>query len=344
MRLPEEELILYLRELSLMLDAGFSMRQSLEELSHAKKPFDKFFQDIYLVLNMGKKLSVALKYYKNFDKKERALIEMGEENAKLSWSIMAVAELKNKERQNKAKIKKALFYPLIVLISLAFAFIFLLLFVVPKFKELFLSLDAKLPTITIILIKLEEFFSSNLSPLIISIFLLFFSFKFLLLKNRSFKIFCDKLILKIPLVGKLVAYSDKYYYFLVLSLLLKSGLNIVASLDLAANCFKNSFLFEKTRFVSSRLFSGLELDIILKQTGIFESFATQMLALGLKTGRLAELCEKSALYYEEKEEYLRARFLGLLEPIASFFVALLVLFLALGIFMPMWELSSVSSF
>lgn len=339
MRLNESELILYLKELSLMLEAGFSLNEAVCELQSDKKAFKDFFISIKNELYHGGKLSSVFARYDNFDGKEQALIELGEENSKLEFALKEVIKNKLVQSQSKRQLKKALSYPLIVICTVILAFVFLVLFVIPKFEAIFNSFELKLPLITIFLINTQKFLSSYYYLLIISLIFLF------IICKQGMKLYPIRLkvhtyFLYLPLIGKMISFHEKYFFFSSLGVLLKSGVPIAKALSLSQKSFNNEYYSLKSKNCVNRLNSGLRLDQILAFTGFFESFAIHMIKMGLKSRTLDDICSQIANYYEQKEEDLRDRVLSLLEPFATFLVALMVLFLALGIFLPMWDLSS----
>lgn len=335
---------MYLKELSFMLKAGLSLQLALDELYSEDKSLNIFLSKLKTALASGSSLTNALKYSKFFDKKELILIQMGEENARLPWALEAVIELKEKNIQSKKELSKALRYPILVFASIIIAFIFLVLFVVPKFSSIYESLGILLPNITLFLIASESFLRQYLYILVLIFLSLILIFKYSYKHSKSFGYFIDSCLLKLPLIGKLIFYHEKYYFFTILSKLLEAGLNTKSCIVLSVQSIKNRRLLKAFSKLSEQLELGQSLEIALKNTGFFESFSIQMIKIGLKTARLAELCQNAAKYYQSKEDELNQRIFSLLEPIATFFVACLVLILALGIFMPMWELSSRGSF
>ena len=177
---------------------------------------------------------------------------------------------------------------------------------------------------------------------------LFVAFVFIIVlayKNfYSFAFSCDFLLLKIPLLSRLVLYNQNYYFFMVFSLLLKGGISISKAFDLATMGLENKFLLSQYKKLFSFIDSGLELSQAFKKIDIFDSLVFSMLSVAMKSGKLDILSEEIAKYYQQKSENLMDKFLVLLEPMMTLFVALLVLFLALAIFLPMWELSSGVNF
>ncbi len=173
----------------------------------------------------------------------------------------------------------------------------------------------------------------------------FFVMLILAYKNfHSFAFSCDFLFLKVPLISRLIIYNQNYYFFMVFSLLLKNGISISKAFDLAIIGLENKFLIFQYKKLFSFIDSGLELSQAFKKIDIFDSLVFSMLSVAMKSGRLEVLSEEIAKYYQQKSENLMDRFLIFLEPMMTLFVALLVLFLALGIFLPMWELSSGVNF
>lgn len=337
MVLPKSELLLFLKELFYYTQAGFSLNQAIKELDFDKKSFKDFVSCLDEGLSQGLYLSDILKNYENFDIQELAILKIGEKNSKLAFALKEIIQLKEKKEKSERALKKALSYPLMVFVGVVCAFIFLVLFVIPKFEIVFLQFNTKLPAITLFLINLEHFLSSYFYYILACFLALLLSFKFIL-KSSFFKVQVSKILFFLPFIGKVIAYNEKYFFFTTLGVLLRSGVLVDEALSYAKKSFKNAYLQKK--FESLELKDGTSLNELLSSYSFFESFAVKMVKMGLLSKYLDELCLQIASYYEDKEEASRQRLLASLEPLATLVVASMVLVLALGVFMPMWELGS----
>lgn len=342
-RLKEENFILFFKELALLCEVGLSVQEAIRELylMHSCKIMKKILDNLILAQNLNQAFENA-----NFglNRAELALIKTAEKTGKISEVFSQISKLREKSLETQKQLKKAFRYPTLVFLSIIGAFLFLMLFVVPNFKDLFENLGASLPFITHVMLEIYNFLD-DYGNFCIFLFVIFIVMLILAYKNfHSFAFSCDFLFLKIPLISRLIIYNQNYYFFMAFSLLLKNGISISKAFDLAIIGLENKFLIFQYKKLFSFIDSGLELSQVFKKIDIFDSLVFSMLSVAMKSGRLEVLSEEIAKYYQQKSENLMDRFLVFLEPMMTLFVALLVLFLALGIFLPMWELSSGVNF
>lgn len=342
-RLKDENFILFFKELALLCEVGLSVQEAIRELylMHSCKIMKKILDNLILAQNLNQAFENA-----NFglNRAELALIKTAEKTGKISEVFSQISKLREKSLESQKQLKKAFRYPTLVFLSIIGAFLFLMLFVVPNFKDLFENLGVSLPFITHVMLEIYNFLDGY-GIFCTFLFVIFIVMLILAYKNfHSFAFSCDFLFLKIPLISRLIIYNQNYYFFMVFSLLLKNGISISKVFDLAIIGLENKFLIFQYKKLFSFIDSGLELSQVFKKIDIFDSLVFSMLSVAMKSGRLEVLSEEIAKYYQQKSENLMDRFLVFLEPMMTLFVALLVLFLALGIFLPMWELSSGVNF
>ncbi|OEW31536.1 general secretion pathway protein GspF [Campylobacter jejuni] len=342
-RLKDENFILFFKELALLCEVGLSVQEAIRELylMHSCKIMKKILDNLILAQNLNQAFENA-----NFgvNSAELALIKTAEKTGKISEVFSQISKLREKSLESQKQLKKAFRYPTLVFLSIIGAFLFLMLFVVPNFKDLFENLGVSLPFVTHVMLEIYNFLD-DYGIFCILLFVIFIVMLILAYKNfHSFAFSCDFLFLKIPLISRLIIYNQNYYFFMVFSLLLKNGISISKAFDLAIIGLENKFLIFQYKKLFSFIDSGLELSQAFKKIDIFDSLVFSMLSVAMKSGRLEVLSEEIAKYYQQKSENLMDRFLIFLEPMMTLFVALLVLFLALGIFLPMWELSSGVNF
>ena len=346
-RLKVLNLALFFKELSLLLGTGLSLQQALNELlqNNEEKAMKNFLQALIASLKSGQSLSQA---FENspfaFNESEIALIKMSENTGDLSFVFARLALLREQDLANSKKLKKALSYPLFVFATLIIAFCALMLFVVPQFESIFTEFNIALPLVTVIMLDLSSFLS-KFYPLILALLALVFISTTLLYKgSHAFAYTVNAFVLRLPVLGRLIFYHQSASFFLIFSMLIKSGISLSKALNLSKNAFSNLYLQAKCLKIAEFLEQGLALNEAFKKAKLFESLVLGMLGVAMKSGRLDLMAEKIALFYEDKEEALREKMLGLLEPLMTLLVAILVLFLALGIFLPMWELNQSVKF
>ncbi|EOG4010050.1 type II secretion system F family protein [Campylobacter coli] len=364
-RLDDARFILFFQELSLLCEVGISIKDALKELDkiYSHKMIAKLCDN----LNLGQNLSLAFENA-NFGltHAELALIKTSQNTGKLSEIFMQISRLRqnnveNEQRvkkalrypfsrlrqnnvENEQRVKKALRYPLIVFLSVCAAFVLLMLFVVPNFKDLFEDLNLALPFITELIIYIYNFLDKYILLVFCLIALILFLTLFLYRKYYFFSYFCDSLLLKLPLLSKFIIYQQNYSFFMIFSLLLKSGISLLEAFKLATLALNNKKVLLYYQEIRTFMDSGLEISHAFKKVDLFDPLVFSMLSIAMKSSKLEFLSEEIAKYYKNKSENLMDKFLSFLEPIMTLWVAILVLFLALGIFLPIWELSSGVNF
>ena len=345
-KLKSADLALFFKELALLLESGISLQQALDELcqNYKQKQMNFFLKELSASLKSGVHLSTAFEssgFY--FDKSELALIKMGESTGDLSFVFSKLCDLRERSLENTKKLKKALSYPLFVLLTLVIAFCALMFFVVPQFKSIFDEFDLSLPFITRFMLNSYEFLYS-FYPLILFILSLAALILFLLYKNHHFAYLVDKFVLKLPLAGKIIFYHQNIRFFLVFSILIKSGVTVSKALKLAQSSFNNIYLKQEYQKIAEFCEQGLSLDDAFRKIALFENIVLGMLSVAMKSAKLELMSEKISYYYESKSADLTQSLFSLLEPLMTLVVGILVLFLALGIFLPMWELNQSIKF
>ncbi|WP_270966440.1 type II secretion system F family protein [Campylobacter upsaliensis] len=332
----------FFKEFALLLNAGLSIKEALNLMSeNSSKHLKDAAKELSVNLNSGQSLSVAFSNLAlNLNLSELSLIKMGEKTGNLAHIFSQIAELRTKLILNKKRFKKAIHYPCLVFLALFGAFLFLMFFVVPEFLDIFESLGANLPLMTQILLNIYVFLNENYLSLI-CVFVGFLSgFIVIYKKSVKFAFWVDLMLLKLPFFSRFILYHQNYYFFMIFSLLLQSGNALSQAFHLASSSVKNEFLKEKFKQIELSLGQGLELSLAFKKAGIFDELVISLLHSAMKSGTLDLLSAKIAHFYEEKQEDFVEIFLKFLEPLMTLLVGILVLFLALGIFLPMWELSS----
>ncbi|OCX43136.1 hypothetical protein A7X81_07785 [Campylobacter ornithocola] len=333
-KIKEEELIFILKDLSMILKAGLSLQEAILEFarsSHEKQNI-KIFNTIYNKLNNGSSYSEAFKDILN--SRECAILKICDGKEELYRAFDIIINLKEKNLHSIKQFKKAMAYPLFVFTCIILAFFVLMILVLPEFKTLFLQLELELPKITQILFSIGDFFGHFYMIVLLSI-------GFLLILVYSFKrsLFFYKVLFYSPVFGKIIFYQDKFCFFLIFSYLLKAGVDIKRAFELACEGIENQFFKDKIYTVKISMESGLNLAQAFLKIRLFEPFVIRMLNLALKSSKLDECTYELALFYEHKKENYTQKLFAILEPLMTIFMAGLILILALGVFLPMWQIS-----
>jgi len=279
-------------------------------------------------------------YTEEFGHVALAMTDLGERTGNLSESYHKLADILESIRDNTAKFKKAIRSPMITFAAMGIAFTILIMVVVPKFKDIFDRFKTELPIPTQILLKLEWAFSNYgifiLAALIGGIIALKYFYK----NNRDFKYSMDKIMIhpKFYLINKAIFLSTMHKYNLVFGELVKSGIPVSEALDTAVGMVDNLAIKEQLLTVNANIGRGMDLAEAFKITGLYQNMLLQMIKAGEAGGQLDAMLDKVTQYYDMEFQDLIDNLSAYIEPVMLFFIAGLVLLMALGIFLPMWDL------
>ena len=332
-----------IRELSVLVKAGISLKDALEDIgNHTSDPLIKeIFLKAAEAIDTGKTLSDVFAEYEHYvGGISLAIIRLGEQTGDLVQSLNYLADIYENMYQNRRRMIKALRYPVITLIAIAVAFVVLILLVVPKFKKIFEELHAELPLPTRILLMLENILTNYGFITLGIIFSIVFTIIFFYKTSKEFKYKVDSLLLKMPVIGPIIEYGSLHRFLLTLSSLLKSGIPLLDSLKIAGSIIENSIIREKIKVVERGINQGRSLAELLKEVDLVNFVALRMVSAGEESGELDSMLGKAADYYEERFQDIIENMQAAIEPIMLTVIGGLVLLIALGIFLPMWNLAS----
>jgi len=341
--IPINDKISTIRQIAVMTDAGIAITDTLTDV--AENTDNRQLKEIYIKINSdinaGNSMSDAMEAYtEEFGHVALAMTKLGEKTGNLSKSYHKLADILENLRDNQAKFKKAIRGPLITLSAMGIAFTILIMVVVPKFKDIFSRFKTDLPMPTQILLKLEWAFS-NYGLVILAIFIgAIIAIKYFYKNSKDFKYKMDKLMIhpKFYLINKAIFLSTMHKYNLVFGELVKSGIPVSEALDTAVGMVDNAVIKEELLTVNANIGRGMNLAEAFKITGLYENMLLQMIKAGESGGQLDAMLDKVTNYYDMEFQDLIDNLSAYIEPIMLFFIAGLVLLMALGIFMPMWDL------
>ena len=334
-------LVASIRQLSVMTNAGISIHDSIKEVARAAE--DKTLKEIFSAMNDDLNAGLSLtesteKFRGQLGDVVVAMVSLGEATGNMAESLAKLAAMLQELWENQRKFKKAMRYPMILMIVMAIAFSVLMMYVVPKVREIFEDLGADLPLPTRILLGIESTLNNYgifvLAGIIGTIIALRWAYR----NNPEFKKGFDKTILKVYLFGKIIFFSTMSRFMLIFTELVRAGIPIADALDTAVLMVDNHTLKEKLATVKIAVQQGVSLTEAFNNTGLYESMLIQMISAGEQAGNLDKMLGNVTDYYKEKFDDIIDNISSYVEPIMLFFMAGMVLLLALGIFMPMWDL------
>lgn len=340
-KVKTQNLVASIRQLAVMTNAGISIHDSIKEVANSTedKALKEIFASINDDLNSGLSMTEASeKFRSKLGDVVIAMISLGESTGNMAESLSKLAQMLNEVWENQRKFKKAMRYPMVIMTALAIAFTVLMMYVVPKFREIFEELGADLPLPTRILLNIE-YALNHYGLLILGIIVgTIIGIKSAYKNNDQFKRGWDKYILKVYLFGKIVFYSTMSRFMLIFTELVKAGIPIADALDTAVLMVDNEELKTKLSTVKIAVQQGVSLTEAMRNTGLYESMLIQMVSAGEKSGSLDKMLGNVTNYYKEKFDDIIDNISSYVEPILLLFMAAMVLLMALGIFMPMWDL------
>jgi MSHA biogenesis protein MshG len=338
------DLMLFCRQMHTLLKAGVPIVRGLAGLQEsAENPtLAKVLADVREGLESGRELSLTLRRHpKVFTNFMVSLVRVGEMTGRLDEVFLRLAEFFAFEKKMRDDIKAALRYPLIVILALVVAMFVVNIFVIPAFAKIFATFRGELPLMTRVLIFTSEFFVAYWPAMIVLGAAAIVGGRFYVGSGAG-RYQWDRLKLRLPVVGELIHKATLARFARSFALSGKSGVPIVQALAVVANVVDNAYL--ETRILQMR--DGIERgESILRSAvaaGVFSPVVLQMVAVGEETGEIDALMGEIADMYEREVAIEVEGLTAKLEPILLVFMGVLVLILALGVFLPMWDLATVA--
>ncbi|MDD2780156.1 type II secretion system F family protein [Sulfuricurvum sp.] len=342
-KLKQDSLIAAIRQLAVMTNAGISIHDSLKEIADATTDttLQVVLGTIAEDINAGHSLSQsAAKFSYELGNLSLAMIELGEKTGNMAEALHKLADMLEEIRRNIIKFKKAMAYPRNVMIAMAIAFTVLISYVVPQFKTIFEQLGAELPMPTKILLFLEHLFNTYGLYVLAGIFIFIFAFRYMLNHNREFRYKWHQFLLKTYLIKNIIMYATLNRFTLVFSELVRAGIPIAEALETSIAMIDTLPLQEKLLTVRQTVEKGGTLHDGLAETKLFENMIIQMISAGESSGQLDAMMQKVMEYYKMKFDAIIDGLSEAIEPIMLLLIAAMVVLLALGIFLPMWEMGN----
>ncbi len=338
-----EDHILFCRQCSTLLAAGVDMLKTLTILG--KQVSNPLLRQVIFKISAeiegGESLGEAFeKHPKVFSVLYRNIIKVGEESGNLDTSFSYMADLLENEKEIRERIKAATRYPKIVVIALLSATFFLMSFVVPKFVQLFTSAKVDLPFATRLLITISNFFATY-NVLIIGFVIALVLLYRMGLQYREVVHFRDSIVIRLPVFGDLYTKIYMARFSRVFAVLTRSGIDIIKTLGLSSAALENLILRDQLAEITSEVEEGMAFDEAMSRQHLFPEMVTQMVSVGVESGRVDEMMDKVSDYYDMETNYTIKNLATLIEPMLLLFMGIMVGFIALAIFTPMWSIMDV---
>lgn len=338
------DIAFFSRQMATMMKAGVPLLQSFDIISegHENPNMRKLVDDLKQEVAAGHSFATALRQKPlYFDDLFCNLVDAGEQAGALEALLDRVATYKEKTESLKAKIKKAMTYPIAVV---AVAFIvtgILLIKVVPQFQTIFDSFGAKLPAFTLMVIGLSQTVQAYWWILLAGFALGVFAFRRAYRNSEKFRNGLDRGLLKIPVVGPLLYKSAVARYARTLSTTFAAGVPLVEALDSVAGATGNVVFRNAVNKVKQDVSTGMQLNFSMRSTGVFPMLAVQMTAIGEESGALDSMLDKVATYYEDEVDNMVDSLTSLMEPMIMAVLGVIVGGLVIAMYLPIFQLGQV---
>ncbi|AEH45741.1 Type II secretion system F domain protein [Thermodesulfatator indicus DSM 15286] len=336
------ELAEFCRNLAFMIRGGVPLIQALEDLEKTaeNKTLAKAIRKLRQNVEEGKPFYESIKEHpKVFYPIVQALTLVGEETGRLDETLYSAAEHLLRVDEIISTTKRALIYPAFILVSMTGALAFWIFFVLPRILTLFQEMKVKLPLATRILIALVSFCTSNWFYFLAVPFGLVVAGLFVWKVPRA-RFYFEKIILKLPLVGKVRRTSFMAFFFEYTALLLEAGVNLMRTLEIMQESLKNPYMDEIIMTLKNRIEEGFSFFEACEGTGFFSPLELRMVKVGEETGRLVDQLRYLADYYYQRLERLVATLSKMLEPILITVAGLLFLIIVLALIGPIYDMIS----
>jgi type IV pilus assembly protein PilC len=338
------DIALFTRQMATMMKAGVPLLQSFDIIGEG---FDnpnmrKLVDDLKQEVAAGNSFAAALrKKPQYFDDLYCNLVDSGEQSGALETLLDRVATYKEKTEALKAKIKKAMNYPIAVVVVAVIVTAILLIKVVPQFQDVFSSFGAELPAFTQFVIGISELLQEWWLVVMVGLGLTAYAFKQAHVRSEKFRNWVDRTVLKLPVVGDILYKSAVARFARTLSTTFAAGVPLVDALDSVSGATGNVIFRNATQKVKNDVSTGMQLNFSMRTTGTFPTMAVQMTAIGEESGALDEMLGKVATFYEDEVDNMVDGLTSLMEPMIMAVLGVLVGGLIIAMYLPIFQLGSV---
>ena len=340
-----QELIAILDQIAVMLDAGLPLNFVLSEAVKTQKDkmLKAIFENIMQDIEGGKGFyAAASRYRRQLGPITLAMIRLGEETGQLAESLQHLTSILQNIYENRQKFKKATRYPLFIMTAMIIAFTIVTIFVIPQFKSFFESANMELPLPTIFLLWLESSLR-NYGPYILAgAFMIFVTIAYLYKTNERVHLFLDRTLLRIIIIGKATLYAMISRFTYVFMVLTEAGIPMIEALNIADEIVENRYIKKQITRITEAIEEGRSLYQGFEDTQLFENMVVEMVKAGETSGALGKMLQKASNVYQNRFNYIVDNIATLIEPILIAAIAGFVLTLALGIFLPMWNMVNLA--
>ncbi len=328
------------RQINILLDSGISILEALE-LSYEQskdRTLQIILQDVINQVESGKSIASSFNRYPLiFDSMYISMIDVGELSGRIDLAFDRIASYREKSEETTKKITSALTYPILVIFVAIFVVFALILYVVPVFSSMYANFGAELPQLTQYVVSFSDGLKNSFWYWMILLLLSIVGSGFVWFSEK-FKLYLDKVLVKIPLIKNLVMKIISARFCRTLGSLLTSGVDIIYAFQVAVKTTGNKYVIQKLEPAEIHLTQGKSLTEAIETASLFPKAMLRMTASGEKTGRLGEMLLKSAEYYEKESDSEIKTLTTLIEPLIIIILGVFVAFILIAMYLPLFDL------
>lgn len=338
------DIAIFTRQMATMMKAGVPMLQSFDiiaeglEKPNMRRLVDEIKQDVAAGNSLAASLRKRPLY---FDDLYCNLVESGEQAGALETLLDRVATYKEKTEALKSKIKKAMNYPIAVVIVALIVSAILLIKVVPQFQSVFAGFGAELPAFTLMVIGLSELLQEWWLAVLLIIAVTVYGLSALHKRSENFRNWVDRTMLKAPVIGNIIYMSSVARYARTLATTFAAGVPLVDALDSVAGATGNVVFRTAVNKIKQDVSTGMQLNFSMRSTNVFPAMALQMTAIGEESGALDDMLDKVATHYESEVDNMVDGLTALMEPMIMAVLGVLVGGLVIAMYLPIFQMGQV---
>ena len=340
---PIDDKVVFMRQLATMMSSGLPLTQALEILAaQATNPqFRRFLREVLLDVEGGSSLAKAFgKHAGVFDDVVLNLLKAGEDSGKLEEVFLRLADELEHQRDFQGKVKSAMIYPMIIMVTIVAVLALVMVFMIPAIKDIFSEFGSDIPMVTKILIMISDFTRNYWWLVLVIIATAVGGFKYYTDTPNGRRVY-DNFKLTVPIFGKLFTKIELAQLTQTLHLLVSSGLPILESLDLVSNSLSNVWFKDAVHNAAIEVEKGSSLALPLSREEKIPLVVSQMIGVGEESGRLDTVLDKMADYYGAEVDTMTSNLATMIEPIMLIIMGTMVGFIAIAVYLPLFSLADV---
>lgn len=338
------DLIQFSRQMYSLTKAGVPMLSALAGLARTTRnpTLAQAIRDITASLESGRDLATSMSQHPEvFSVFYVSMIRVGETSGQLDHIFLQLGRYLERDKKTRDQIKSATRYPMFVIGAVVLAIAIINIFVIPAFANMFARFGADLPVPTQVLIATSNFTLNHWPGMLVTLIALMVGLRYYV-KTEDGRFKWDRMKLKLPLVGGIIYRATLARFTRLFSMSSRAGVPLITALNVVARALDNAYVEERVLNMQAGIERGDSITRTAAATGMFDSLVLQMMSVGEETGSIDELLHEVAEYYDVEVEYDIEKLSASIEPILTVFIGIIVLILALGVFLPMWDLAGVA--